>query len=204
MVWWVGAAKWIRHTDKRLNINEEAVSLTSPLLAALSSPTDRSSHNSTVSPITDHLSAKQNGCDTFWTFLSAQLELCDKSSKGQSVAHWASPWTDLGNEEKRSGHRDISEAVTSCSAGFCKCKRMCKRVVSEVDSKMLLNPCFVSREEFLFKKALKLQKLSGIDEKVHQHFTRAKQLLNLTTALLRVSQNQNWAINDIKAPFQKP
>lgn len=146
MVWWVGAAKWIRHTDKRLNINEETVSLTSPLSAALSRPADRFSHNSTVSPITDHLSAKQNGCDTFWTLLSAQLELCDKSTKGQSIA-WGSLWTGLGNEEKRSGHRDISEAVTSCSAGFCKYKRMCKRLVSEVDGKILLNLCFVSREE---------------------------------------------------------
>jgi len=52
----VGAAKWIRHADKRLNINEEAVSLTSPLSAALSRPADRFSHNSAVSPITDHLS----------------------------------------------------------------------------------------------------------------------------------------------------
>lgn len=146
MVWWVGAAKWIRHTDKRLNINEETVSLTSPLSAALSRPADRFSHNSTVSPITDHLSAKQNGCDTFWTLLSAQLELCDKSTKGQSIA-WGSLWTGLGNEEKRSGHRDISEAVTSCSAGFCNYKRMCKRLVSEVDGKILLNLCFVSSEE---------------------------------------------------------
>lgn len=57
---------------------------------------------------------------------------------------------------------------------------------------MLLNALLVERNcELLFKKALKLQKLSGIDEKVHQHFTRVKQLLNLTTALLRVSQNQN-------------
>ncbi len=90
MVWWVGATKWIRHTDKRLNINEEAVSLTSPRSVALSSPADRSSHNSTASPITDHLSAKQNDCDTFLKLLSVQLELRDKSSWGQSVAHWGS------------------------------------------------------------------------------------------------------------------
>lgn len=71
MVWWVRAAKWIRHTDKGLNINEEAVSLTSPLSVALSSPADRSSHNSTASLITDHLSAKQIDCDTFWKLPSA-------------------------------------------------------------------------------------------------------------------------------------
>lgn len=201
-MWWVGAVKWIRHTDKRLNINEEAVSLTSPLSAALSSPTDRSSHNSTVSPITDHLSAKQNGYDIFWTLLSAQLELCDKSSKGQSVAHWASPWTGLRNEEKRSGHRDISEAVTSSANARGCVKQLFLRWTAKC---CWTRPLLVERNcELLFKKALKLQKLSGTDEKVHQHVTRVKQQLNLTTAFLRVSQSQNWAINDIKAPFQKP
>ncbi len=42
---------------------------------ALSSPADRSSHNNTASPITDHLSAKQNDCDTFLKLLSSDAPI---------------------------------------------------------------------------------------------------------------------------------